>query len=640
MINKKSETISHKELGDRSRRIPGVGFEAASAVPRKSRKSMKKYLTQNPSASNMGVPCISSIGNFPDSMSYRVDQVLFGSFVSMSDILTYQLQSNGETIKMPGTNAEVVNAIPLFEDPRLAKFYCQYAPKLLEFTCSIGMRRLIADVPMSFGYSVLAGFWRMVELIETNKTELCAKILVCLGESLQVTVGGYVKHILPFFDQKALAAKSAVVGEGGFCFDLGGNGISNCLYPIMHALQSEDKDDFMKLSLPAALRALYSFEVWVAIRKLYRHQEKSNEAIQEMFQKLFCVDLESSRLVPTPLFEADHETPLFNDTFKVNEAYFEELRQKFYYVDGIHLMGPVLSIVADKSLNLVDKIKLLQTTLPKPTPERMSTALNLSYDFKTFQVYTVAQALLYPTKSTRIDDETKQSILPDVGGNPSTTGPQMIQKRIREMHSERYTQDLKLKASQEHALLTKELVDRMIATDNLNEFCNLFRDGLTRGNGPTPSKAQILNPASPGFSDLTTQLLSLEATIPCQVPKARILLLGRMPIRKHRNEETGRLVWNNGNVFGFADIPKFEALYNRYGMVDSWMDDLKEFNERRKHVYREGRENRHGHSNGKVSYWGLGYSSMREMREKVSEEILREYLVAHVGCCVDVTAKE
>ncbi|KAJ3021360.1 UNVERIFIED_CONTAM: hypothetical protein HDU68_009672 [Siphonaria sp. JEL0065] len=104
----------------------------------------------------LNIVCTASVGNFPDSMSYRVSDILFGSFVSLSDILTYQLQSNGETIRMPGIKVEIINTIPMFEDVRIAKFYWKYAPKLLEFTCSIGMRRLPMVVCIYYSCGFLA----------------------------------------------------------------------------------------------------------------------------------------------------------------------------------------------------------------------------------------------------------------------------------------------------------------------------------------------------------------------------------------------------------------------------------------------------------------------------------------------------
>ncbi|KAJ3011180.1 UNVERIFIED_CONTAM: hypothetical protein HDU68_001800, partial [Siphonaria sp. JEL0065] len=291
------------------------------------------------------------------------------------------------------------------------------------------------------------------------------------------------RHILPYFDQTKLAGKE----PSKYVFDLG-NGISNSLYPIMNALKS-DQNAFLKESMPAALRAIYSFETWVAVRKLYRHQEKSNEAIEAMFKKLFSIDLEQTRLVPTCLFEADPEEPVFSDAFEINDAYFEELYQKFSYVDGIHLMVPVLSIIENDQLRLQN--------LPS----------------------NIAQALLYPTKADSTDESTTSMILPDVVD--PVEGVSMIQKRVRELHAERREQDTKTKAANEFSTLTNELVEKLVASTDYNEFCNMLREGLTRGASST--KSQIDNPATPCFTELQDRLWDLDANIPLQVDKIRTL---------------------------------------------------------------------------------------------------------------------
>ena len=45
------------------------------------------------------------------------------------------------------------------------------------------------------------------------------------------------------------------------------------------------------------------------------------------------------------------------------------------------------------------------------------------------------------------------------------------------------------------------------------------------------------------------------------------------------------------------------------------------------------KENRHGHSNSKMSYWGKGYETMNEFYDKNEKEIVEKYKKEHTNCC-------
>lgn len=56
----------------------------------------------------------------------------------------------GQKLKHPYSDKEIINVIPTFDDERIHKFIRKYAPSLLEYICSIGMRRIISDVPNTY----------------------------------------------------------------------------------------------------------------------------------------------------------------------------------------------------------------------------------------------------------------------------------------------------------------------------------------------------------------------------------------------------------------------------------------------------------------------------------------------------------
>jgi hypothetical protein len=65
--------------------------------------------------------------------------------VSLSDVLT--VLDMGQKLKHPYNTEEIINVIPIFDDDRIHKFLRKYAPTILEYICSIGMRRIISDIP-------------------------------------------------------------------------------------------------------------------------------------------------------------------------------------------------------------------------------------------------------------------------------------------------------------------------------------------------------------------------------------------------------------------------------------------------------------------------------------------------------------
>jgi hypothetical protein len=95
----------------------------------------------------------------------------------LGDLMYVLDQSPDNVLKPPGFDEEITNVIPVFEDPRIAKFLKKYAPSLLEFTFSIGMRRMIAEVPMTITYTMIAGVRGIIPVINKNKSSVNVEIL-------------------------------------------------------------------------------------------------------------------------------------------------------------------------------------------------------------------------------------------------------------------------------------------------------------------------------------------------------------------------------------------------------------------------------------------------------------------------------
>lgn len=75
-------------------------------------------------------------------MTWRVNEIFIGSYVSLSDVLQAQQLKRGDlkaTGSAHGKDKTIVNVVPLFDDLRIQRFLQRYAPSLLECTSSFSL---------------------------------------------------------------------------------------------------------------------------------------------------------------------------------------------------------------------------------------------------------------------------------------------------------------------------------------------------------------------------------------------------------------------------------------------------------------------------------------------------------------------
>ncbi|CAF1550070.1 unnamed protein product, partial [Adineta steineri] len=179
----------------------------------------------------VGVGCSGPIGEFPDPMTWRVNEIYVGCYVSLSDVLTAFIQSQGRSLQAPAINKDITNVIPIIEDERIAKFLQKYAPSLLEYTCSIGMRRLLADVPMTAGYTICAGVWKLIEDLNINKSEIHLKTFNEVVKTYEIVVGNYFQHIMPYIKQQQ---------NNQLSYYIANNGTTNMISPFIKLYREND----------------------------------------------------------------------------------------------------------------------------------------------------------------------------------------------------------------------------------------------------------------------------------------------------------------------------------------------------------------------------------------------------------------
>lgn len=551
----------------------------------------------------VGVACSGPIGEFPDPMTWRVNELYLGCYVSLSDVLTAFLQSRGQPLQTPATNKTITNVIPIIENERIAKFLQKYAPSLLEYTCSIGMRRLIADVAMTAGYTICAGVWKLVEDLNENKSELHLKTFDQLVKSYEIVVGNYFQHVMPYIKEQ----------DNQLSYYIANNGITNMISPFIKLYRQNDGKKLEQI--PKILRALYTYEIWQAVRKQYKNRDDSDIIAQKMLDRLIGLDLEKYKVPVKPLFE--NEPALnditFHDQAHIDETYLDELMKTFYYVDYVILLPKYISAVVQSNIDSIREIPSIDSKL-------ICDSLMINYDIKTFKFYNMIQALLYTSKASRVDSDNEKMKIIDFVDEKSAE--KMVQDYIRKRFENQYATDLAIKGRSERTELVSELVQSITQSQNHEEMIKFMREGLTRGK----VQALIANSSSLGFVELKNKLLDLSEKIHRRLDIIKVLLLGR----DYKNNDEP--VWNNGNVLFTSNLHDFERIFVFLGFAGEWEKIKAEYMKRNLHIYRDG-FNRHGHGNTKPSYWAYGFMTLEFYRENVTPETFKEYCEIHHNCC-------
>lgn len=515
------------------------------------------------------------------------------------------IQNDKKPLRTPGTEKIITNTVPIFDDVRILKFLRRHAPSLLEYTASIGMRKIIAEVPMTCGYTICAGVWKMMECLDTNKSELFLKTFETLVNNYEIFIGKYFDHILPHLKQQ---------DNGNTSYYIANNGITNMLGPLIRIYKSNKNDETLSF-VPDILRALYSYEIWQAVRRRYKNNENSDDIIKETLHKLLGIDLENNKTRLTPLFEAepDGKSIKYYDKLNVNMEYFEEITKSFFYIKYVNLIPDLLSAIASKDIEAVKNI-------PRLNDEYIKAKLDINYDLRTFILYNIVQSLLYKDKSSRLDSEKESMKIPDL--KDESKGEEATREYIKKQFHSKYLSELAAKKRTEQKEIAKILTDAILTSNSIDEIISLFKNGVKRGI----VSYKIVNSSSLGYSDLKKTLTDLNngKSVPLRTEIIKVFLL----CRDSKNEP----VWNNGGINFVYNLTDFGNVFKEMNKSEEWELIFKEYKERGLHIYRE-LMNRHGHGNSKPSYWAFGYPTLQHYKDDVSEEDFKKYCEVHAKCC-------
>ena len=142
----------------------------------------------------VGVACNGKIGEYHDPSSYIVKNIYPGCYISLADIVTVEEYSKGkEHLSVPGTKEEINNCIPIFQDK---KIYEIFAPSILELLAVLGMRRVLAEIPVTFESLTLSGLWKMIGILKANKSEININTFLSICNKVKFTCGTKYDNII------------------------------------------------------------------------------------------------------------------------------------------------------------------------------------------------------------------------------------------------------------------------------------------------------------------------------------------------------------------------------------------------------------------------------------------------------------
>ena len=622
----------------------------------------------------VGVPVAAQTGNFPDPMTYRIETVMPSARLSLADLLT-ALVATQEPVHAPGfPNVEVTNVIPVFDDLRIDTFMRRHAAKLLELISSIGMRRIVADVPHTYAYTMAAAAMGMMIELKKAPTESNRRLFTEFVRGYYHALDGrfnYIVNLILSPKQNTGGIKVSRTHTAERQVFLQNNGTTNCLIPLMQVHQggiivvgdetTRDAKITSAISMagesanrhvPASLRTLYSFEVYQYVRKLIKKnpQEYAQEKIHQLLG-LTAEVLERNATPTQPLFvEEPREPVIFSELSHVgdsNAVYdLNEILNAMYWLDFTALAPSIFDFVGGKA----------GCTHLSCTATDICEALGLEIGFsgdaektlRQFKLCNVIMALEFSTQNLRSDTDSKVMLVPDL---PSIElQQQYLSHHVWQIFERQYKLAVLNKTKQQQHVVVDSIVTRLVSTPSMREFCEILRDGASRGEGTAMTTMCISDTRALGYLSLWTRLMAAAAsggtgdenataptpeTVPHCLEKLMTLVLGG---RHSENPEGFEVpVFNSGNVLRGKHLEEMEAMLEHHPaggpkVLEELRTQWKAFC---RHVYRDGPPNRHSHNEEKRSYAAMGFATLQEYLSSsaYTDAEKAEYIRQHWNCC-------
>ena len=547
----------------------------------------------------VGIGCEGKIGNYPDPALYHLTNIYPGCFVSFSDILEVATINKNEELKVPGGEGYINNAIPIFDDERIHQFLLKYAPHLLEYTASIGMRRILAEVPNTYENMIVAGLWKMLTVLNTNKSEINIKMFISLLKSNEIAAGrkymGVLKEIEHQKDEKELALY------------LNNYNLNNMITPLLKIIREKKYSHEM---IAKITRAIYQVEVYQLVRSSIRQSEDQAAFVSNTLEELLGIDYEKHGTKLPALFEKNL-SPKYYEEYELNEAKLNEIyNPRMKWTELISALPDYLS--AAEAQNPIEAIK----NIPTLDEDTFQKNLEVQYDVKLFKLFNIVQSLIKKEKVDRVNDEKKtMKIIDLVNFAPATKN---VKTYVLRQYQANYQAANQKQIKLQIEIISKELVEALLAAPTMEDYKKILKEGITKGY----LTYKLEDPSTKGFLELKQGLIDKTKNVPERLGKIIMFIMG--------TDEKDEVVWNKGNTVR-EKVGDFQAIVNELDK-EAWKKMLEKMKGKKSHTYRE-LENRQGHSNKKPSYWALGFNTLEEMWEILSDEEKKKYQEKHYNCC-------
>ena len=551
----------------------------------------------------VGIASLGTVGDYVDPLLYLAKAVYPGCYISVSDIITAEsVSKNQKKLMAPGINQEINNCIPVFTDQKVYEFLRKYAPTILELTAGIGMRRVLGDIPKTFEATVLAGLWKMIGIVKgSEKLEINAKSLLELIRTMVIVAGNHNEDVIQVIQDQFHKEDAKKLG-----LYLNGYGLFQLL-PVLYKIGSQNM--LSKEELQKFLRSIYRFEVYKIVRKnirLNKTEKEQKDYIEKTLNEALGIDFEKYGTKLPEMFEKKID-PEFCDQYVINKEAIKEFKKQIGWIENI----PYAYLVFQTSQkpDAINEIKnMTQFTL-----EMKKDYFGINYDFDKFIIFNIVQSLCFKEKIDRENEADK--IMKIIDSNDEAEVDKFLKEQTKHIYSSKYNIENQKQIKLQNEIITKELVEKLINSQNLEEFNNLMRNGITKGY----LTHIIKDESTKGYNDLKNILLDEKKEVALRFEKIRGILSGI--------DEKGEVLWNKGNA-----VRNKRIHYQKF--IEKNKPDLwKEINEvNLTHKYRE-KVNRQGHSNTKQSYWAIGFDTLDQFYKKSDKDTVEKYKKTHTNCC-------
>ena len=546
----------------------------------------------------VGIACNGKIGEYPDPSVYLVKSIFPGCYISLADIATAEEYSKGnEHLSVPGTKEEINNCIPIFPDKKVYEFLKKNAPTTLELLAGLGMRRVLAEIPLTFESLVLSGLWKMVGILKGKKTEINIKTFLNICDSVKYACGNKYDNVLEIIKNqfKNENDKNALYINNYGLFQM---------LPFLY--NCAVNKSFNKNELQKIFRAIARFEIYKIIRAKIRKSEKKEDFIKESLNAALGIDFEKYGTKLPELFQKKVD-PEFYDQFHIKKDVVKEYLKSIGWTELIPLSYILFSASLEE--NPLESIKNLKDY----KFENVKEEFGINYDFNKFIIFNVVQSFVYKEKIDR--DNENENIMKIIDSNNEAEVDNFLKSQVKHIYAAEYNLENQKQIKKQFEIISNELINSIISSKDISEFNNYMKNGITKGY----LTHKISNDSSKGYIDLKKKILDEKIDIPLRYEIITAILSGK--------NEKGEDLWNNGNPLRVHR--KDYQTFIKKNKPEIW-EKISNIN--LEHKYRE-KMNRQGHSNSKKSYWAIGFETLQEFYENSKTNDVTKYKEIHNNCC-------